>query len=218
MEDDQQYIDIAIEELLNPELGTTKQYLEVCELEYEDGQPKVSRVNRNLLEHWVDVYFRVKVARYYIVVHLKTDPEIEVYAVWAESGHMVYLSAVSEKLTFDELASFTRLTPSGGWSIGARKQFKNSERDFSRINYEPIKNQAYGLDEKLNLLLDELETDIEGVVELTKNAYAYISVCKYQYISANAGISLDIQTINRLNKLNLGIDIDTYIVGNSIKE
>lgn len=218
MKKEQQYIDIAIEELLNPELEATKQYLEVCELEYEDGKPKVSRVDRNLVEQWVDVYFRVKVARYYIVVNLTTAPEIEVYSVWTESGHRVYLTAVSKKLTFDELASFMQLTPLEGWSIGERKQFKGNKNDFSRINYEPIKNEAYGLNEKLDLLLDELETDIEGVVELTKNAHAYISVCRYQYIGANAGIKLAIQTINRLNKLNLGIDIDTYIVGNRIKE
>ncbi|NUO00502.1 MAG: DUF4279 domain-containing protein [Saprospiraceae bacterium] len=218
MKREQQFIDIAIKELLNPELEATKQYLEVCELEYEEGQPKVSRVAINLEEQSADVYFAVKTARYYIVVHLTTDPEIKAYSVWVESGHLVYLTAVSNKLTFDELASFIRLAPLEGWSIGERKNFKNSANDFSRINYDPIKNEAYDLEEKLNLLLDELEKDIDGVVELTKNAYAYISVCKYQYIDANAGISLDIQTISRLNKLNLGLDIDTYIVGNRVKE
>lgn len=44
-----------------------------------------------------------------------------------------------------------------------------------------------------------------------------LSVCKYQYISGNAGISFDNKLIRRMNNLNLGIEIDTYIVGNAIK-
>ena len=74
------------------------------------------------------------------------------------------------------------------------------------------------MEELLDLVLRELEKDIEGVIELSKKATAYISICKYQYISANKGIHLDTEIISRLNRLNIALDIDMYIVGKEYKE
>ena len=218
MKDDQKYIDLAIDEILNPKFETTKQYLEVCELEYQNGKPKIARINKEYFEDKVAIYFQVKDEKYFIEVHLTSKPKIEVDFVWTESGHKVYLTATSKTKSFQELSSYINLSPLKGWSIGERENFKGKDHDFSRISYEPIENLAYGLDEKLELLLKDLEKNAEGVIELTKNAYTCIAVCKYQYISGNAGIGFQIETINRLNKLNLGIDIDTYIYGNAIKD
>lgn len=213
-----QYINKAIEEILNPQFETTKQYLEVCELAMENGRPKVARFSENHYEDVVAVYFEVKDERYFIEVHLTKGPSIEVDFVWTESGHRVYLTARSKDLTFDELSKYIgKFGPLTGWSIGDVREKSTSRYDFSRVSFEPIKNEAYGLDEKLNLLLHELEKDVEGVRELSENSNAIISVCRHQYISGNAGTGFDIETIHRLNNLNIGIDIDTYIVGNRIK-
>ncbi|WP_052600069.1 DUF4279 domain-containing protein [Aureispira sp. CCB-QB1] len=218
MKKENQYIEKAIEEILNPKFETTKQYLKVCEIKMESGKPKVARVNENFFENKVVVYIEVKDERYFIEIHLTKEPEIEVEFVWTESGHRVYLTATSEKLSFKELSKFIReFKPLQGWSKGDFRKNGKLKYDFSRVNFEPIKNEAYGLDEKLELLLDELEKDIEGVLKLSENSNAYISVCRHQYISGNAGVGFEIETINRLNKLNLGIDIDTYIIGNEIK-
>ena len=218
MKKENQYIEKAIEEILNPKFETTKQYLEVCEIKMESGKPKVARVNENFFENKVAVYIEVKDERYFIEIHLTKEPEIEVEFVWTESGHRVYLTATSGKLSFEELSKFIgEFKPLKGWSKGDIRKNGKSKYDFSRVYFEPIKNEAYGLDEKLELLLDELEKDIEGVLKLSDNSNAYISVCRHQYISGNAGVGFEIKTINRLNKLNLGIDIDTYIIGNEIK-
>ena len=120
-------------------------------------------------------------------------------------------------MTFKELSKFiVAFKPLTGWSKGDLRRNGKSVYDFSRVSFEPIKSEAYSLDEKLDLLLDELEKDMKGVLSLSKNANAIISVCRHQYISGNSGISLDVKTINRMNRLNLGIDIDTYIIGNEI--
>ncbi|GHU10545.1 hypothetical protein FACS1894151_09990 [Spirochaetia bacterium] len=54
------------------------------------------------------------------------------------------------------------------------------------------------------LVLDELEKDIDGIKKLTEKAYTIIEICKYQYISGNAGININEKLIKRLNNLNLG--------------
>ncbi|MEM9887498.1 MAG: DUF4279 domain-containing protein [Bacteroidota bacterium] len=218
MKRENQYIEKAIEEILNPKFETTKQYLEVCEIETENGIPKVARINESYFEDKVAVYFKVKDARYFIEIHLTKEPEIEVEFVWTESGHRVYLTATSEELSFQELSKFiSKFEPLTGWSKGDFRKYGKSQYNFSRVSFEPIKNEAFGLDEKLELLLDELEKDIEGVQKLSENSNAVISVCRHQYISGNAGIGFEIETVKRLEKLNLGIDIDTYIIGNEIK-
>jgi len=56
-----------------------------------------------------------------------------------------------------------------------------------------------------------------NIMEFAKKACASISICKYQYISANAGIFLDTEIMARLSSLNLKLDIDTYIVGEEMK-
>lgn len=218
MKKENQYIEKAIEEILNPKFETTKQYLEVCKIEMENGKPKVARINTDYFENKAAVYIQVKNERYFIEIQLTKEPEIEVESVYTESAHKVYLTATSEKLTFEELSEYiSKFEPLTGWSKGDFRKNGKSKYDFSRVNFEPIKNEAYGLDEKLELLLDKLEKDVEGVLKLSENSNAIISVCRHQYISGNAGVGFEIETIKRLNKLNLGIDIDTYIIGNEIK-
>ncbi len=218
MNKENQYIDKAIEEILHPKFETTKQYLAVCEIAMAHGKPKVARVSENYFENEVAVYIEVKNERYFIEIHLTKEPKIEVQFVSTESGHRVYLTATSEELTFNELSKFiNKFEPITGWSKGDFRNNGKSQYDFSRICFEPIKNEAFGLDEKLELLLNELEKDVEGVQKLSENSTAIISVCRHQYISGNAGITFEIETINRLKKLNIGIDIDCYIIGNEIE-
>lgn len=56
----------------------------------------------------------------------------------------------------------------------------------------------------------------DAVRLLTQKAETNIVVCRHQYVSANSGLVLDIKTIRRMEQLNLGIDIDSYIIGKPI--
>ena len=213
-----QYIQKATQELLHPTLEATQQYLEVCELELKNGLPKVVRVNEEYHGDKVAVYFEVKDERYYIEVHVTKEPDIKVDSSWTQSAHRVYLTDTSKELSYRELASFLpTFEPLTGWSKDDTRGVGTSTYGFSRISFEPITNEAYELNEKLDLLLDDLEKDAEAVRELSQHADAIISVCRHQYIGGNAGIHFDIETIGRMKHLNLGIDIDTYIIGKELR-
>ncbi len=215
--ENQEFIEKARAEILNPTFEITKQYLEVMEVELENGLPKVERINLDLSENIVAVYFPIKNERFFLEIHLTKKPKIEIDFSWVQSGHQVYLTAVSEELSFEELSADIEFGPLEGWSKEQLRPVGGKPYSFSRISYEPIKSEAYGLEEKLSLLLTELEKHTESVQKLTKRAEAYISVCRNQCICANAGIHFDIETIHRMSALNLEIDIDTYIVGEPLK-
>lgn len=85
MKNKQKYIDKAIQEILHPEFAVTKQYLEVCEIEIENGLPKIARISENYIENRVIIYFAVKKDEYFIEVYLTKKPEIEVVWVSTES-------------------------------------------------------------------------------------------------------------------------------------
>jgi hypothetical protein len=216
--DTQIYIDKAIGEILNPTFDTTKQYLEVNEVEFVNGYPKIERVDLDYADDLIAVYFPVKNERYFLKIVLSKTHPIEAQFTDTESGHRTYFTATSYDLTFDELSQYLKLRPLKGWSKEEQKNKKPADR-FSRISFEPFDSEAYELDKQLDILLTELEKDADNIIRLTKEAKAaYISVCKHQYVSGNAGIHFSIETINKLSKLNLCVDIDTYIVGNPIKE
>jgi hypothetical protein len=216
--DIQPYVDKAIEEILNPVFAVTKQYLEVSEVEFENGQPKVERVDLDYGENLVAVYFPIKGERYFLQINLETTPEIKVNFIYTENGNRTYLTATSDTLTFEQLSEGLPFRPLTGWSKGDFKKNFKSPYNFSRVSFEPFTSEAYDMERQLKLLLTELEKDVESVKELTKKAIAYISICRHQYVSGNAGVHFDIELINRLSVLNLSVDIDTYIVGNPIKD
>lgn len=214
----QRYVDIATSEILHPQFAVTKQYLEVNEVEFENGKPKVERVDLDYGDNLVAVYFPVKGERYFLQVNLTTTPEIKVNFVWTENGNRVYFTATSEELTQQELAANLPFKPLTGWSKGDLRKTGKSRNTFSRISYEPFDSEACDLERQIERLLTELEKDSKIVRELAQKASAYIAVCRHQYVSGNAGIHFDAKTIERLAKLNLSVDIDTYIVGNRIKD
>ncbi|WP_018277363.1 DUF4279 domain-containing protein [Teredinibacter turnerae] len=217
MSENENYINKAIQELANPEFEVTKQYLQVMELELEDGIPKVARVNLDHADNSVAVYFFVKDERFFIAVTLSRGGAPSVQWVWIESGHRVYLTATSETLTYDELSRQIPFEPLSGWSVGDVKPNGKASYDFTRVSYEPIKNEAYGLEEKLHELLKVIESESESIRKLGEKAESCVAVCKHQYISANAGVHMDVELLNSLSAMGLALDIDTYIVGNEIE-
>ena len=217
MNENDNYITTAIQELTHPEFEVTKQYLQVMELEFEDGAPKVARVNLNHADDSVAVYFFIKGERFFIVVTLTRGESPTVQWVWIESGHRVYLTATSETLTYDELSSQIPFEPLSGWSVGDVKPNGKASYDFTRVSYEPIKNEAYGLEEKLHELIKEIECESEIIRNLGEKSNSCVAVCKHQYTSANAGVHLNVKLLNGLSAMGLALDIDTYIVGNEIE-
>jgi Domain of unknown function (DUF4279) len=210
------YLNKAIEEILNPTLEITKQYLEVLEVEIENGMPKVERFEENFDQNTIAIYFKIKEERFFLEIHLNKNTN-EIDSVWIQNGHRTYFTATSENLSYSELEKVLGKEQTEGWSKGEFRKNGNSKYTFSRISFEPTKCEAYELNNQLEILLTELEQKKENIIKLSEIANIGISVCKHQYISGNAGISFERKLIEKMNNLNLGIDIDTYIVGNEIK-
>jgi hypothetical protein len=195
----------------------TRQYLENNELELENGLPKVERLDTDLPNGLVAVYLTFKDG-FFLQVNLTRKPEISVEYVWVESSNAISLTAVSEKLKYEDLAKHLMLTPLNGWSKGDKRKNIESNYLFTSVKYESLISNAYDMEAKLKLFLSELENDIEGILKLSQIATVYISVYRRQYVSGNAGVHFDVDTISRLSRLNLSVDIDTSIVGNPISE
>ena len=206
----------AINEIENPTFETTKQYLEVHNVELENGNPKVERVDLESFEDVNVVYFPIQDNPFFLTV-IFAKGNNELLGVTTENGSQVYLTATSEILTFDELSNLTQLDGLSGWSINDNRKTGKGKYSFSRLTFEPIKSRAYDLDAKLKLLLTDLEKDIVGLKKLTEMADVIISIHHQMYVSGNKGIHFEKETINRLSKLNLAIDIDQYIYGNELK-
>ncbi|AXO78954.1 DUF4279 domain-containing protein [Olleya aquimaris] len=205
----------AISELKSPTFGTTEQYLEVLKVEMENGNPKIERVDFESFEKTNVVYFSIENEPFFLSVYFSKENN-EITNVGTENGNQVYFTATSENLTFEQLSELTKLSGLSGWSVNDDRKVGKGKYNFSRLTFEPIKSRAYDLDEKLKLLLNELEKDTKGIKKLTEIADAGISIHHQQYIDGNKGINFDIEIINRLSNLNLGIDIDQYVHGKEL--
>lgn len=205
----------AISEIENPTFGTTEQYLEVLNVEIENGKPKIERIDFTSFDAVNIVYFPIQDEPFFLTVHFDKKSN-ELLGVGTENGNQVYLTVTSENLTFKQLSELTNLNGLTGWSVNDDRKIGKGKYNFSRLSFEPIKSRAYELEVKLKLLLTDLEKDINGIRKLTEMADAIISIHHQQYIDGNKGIHFDIETISRLSKLNLGIDIDQYIYGKEL--
>ena len=206
----------AISEIENPNFKTTEQYLEVFDIEMENGKPKVELVDFKSFDETNVVYFSVRNEPFFLSVYFSKKGN-EITNISTENGNQVYLTVTSENLTFKQLEELTKLNGLSGWSKNDDRKIGKGKYTFSRLSFEPIKNRAFDLETKLKLLLTELEKDEEGIKKLTESAYAGISIHQQQYISGNKSINFDNETIKRLSKLNLGIEIDQYVFGKELK-
>jgi len=210
-------IKTAIDEIVNPKLEVTIQYLEVNEIEYKNGLPIVERVDFDYLEDLAAVYFKLKNQRYYLQINIEKRPTIKVNFVHIENGNKMQLISISESLSFNEMTKIFPKKQLSGWSKGDKRVNGKSQYDFSQIKYNIFNSEAYNLKKQFDVFLSDLELNADYIKELTDNTKTYISVRIFQYVSGNAGINLDVKLINRLSNLNLSVDFDINIVGNKIK-
>jgi len=215
---DNPYIQKAIEELETQSFGVTEQFLKIHEVEYEDGVPKVLRVDQERGDGTVIIYFAVKGEKFYLAVYLDTQPHIAVRWVETESYYSVYCRATSESLSYEELVALIKLKPTGGWNKGDQRNNGRTVHIFSAIEFEP-NPEPDEFDDKLRKLLDFLEQDQDGVRALVNKASGYIQVA-ITYHNGNSmigGPHIDRETLKRMAALNLAIEFDQYISGNSFE-
>lgn len=210
-------IERAISEIENPTLASTTEYLQLHTVRSHYDTPKVERIDFDSFESTIGVYFPIVNEDFYMVVHFSKETH-ELQSVEIENSNMVYITATSEEHDFKQLADTCDSFSWKGWSKGELMPNRKSNYYYTRVTHGPIKSKAYELETALKLLLTELEKDAEGVQKLAAISTAYIAINRDLYISSNISFRIGSDTIARISKLNLDMEIEQYVSGNEVKD
>ena len=193
--------EIAIQELLAPTWALTKQFLSTFQIEKQNEIPVIARIDTAGSDGRFVVYVPVKNERFYLAFYFDTIEQIELKDVGTEAGTNVYL-----------------------WIEDSSEISKD---DFP---YKPINNRGKGftysldpcepdeLEDKLNQLIDKLESEKERFLEFSNRTYISLNVAYYGYKEQMWGLHLDKKIIKRLADLNIDFDLDIYAGGPDLKE
>ncbi len=219
--EDNLIIQKAIEEIETKSLAVTEQFLEIHEVVYDNGKPKIARIDKDKRDGIFVVYFPVKNEKFYFAVYVDTSPEISIRWTGTEPYNSVYFRAFSDTLSFGELSQLTTLKHTGGRSKGDPKRPIGGTGILwkeSTIFYEPD-SEPDEFEDKLRKLLDFLEQDREGIAKLVDQANGYIQVA-IEFHNGNTmlgGPNIDKGSLKRIANLNLEIDFDLYVSGKPFK-
>jgi Domain of unknown function (DUF4279) len=208
-------IELAVDELKNKRIGFTAQFLEVHELVYENNKPVIVKIADNKKDGTATIYFKVVKAKFYFVLYFNIESEIQLLGSDTHPYFSIALKADSTTLSLNELAALSKLKYSIGKNKGDKKvQGSSDEWRESRIIYEPFLDPD-DFENKLENLLNYLETDKEGVIKLADNARGHIGIAIEYYIGNTmlGGPTVKKDLMNRISNLNLDIDFDLYVSG-----
>lgn len=209
---------IAKREIVNPTLAVTRQYLEIHQPVIKDGEIVVDRVDLEGPDHIGIVYIPVIDQSFHFAIYVNLD-NAEVQGFGTESRNRVSFKASSKALALDHLKAFTSLIPTKCWDKGDHLPSGKISYPFSAFILEP-NPEPDEFNDKLNKLLDILECDFEGMMDMIKASEARINVAM-NYHNGNSmlgGMSINQEQIKRLSNFNLSIDFDLYAEGNSLRD
>jgi hypothetical protein len=191
--------------------------VEVHEIELENrGGLYRLRIGQEKGDGTAVVYFPIKGEKFTLAVYLDTMPVVVVRAVDTLPYTSVYFKAISEIFDFQKLSTLTVLQNSGGWSKGDKRRIGTAIHQNSCIRFEP-NPEPDDFEDKLLKLIVFLEQDIEGVKTLINEAGGYIQVAM-EFHNGNTllgGPHIELNLIKRMSLLDLHIDFDLYVAGNS---
>lgn len=207
----------ALSEIENKHFAATEQFLEVHDLVFEDNKPKIERLDTESEDGTAIVYLPIKGEKFFLAIYLDTIPTAKVRCIGTEPYNSVRFVASSENLDLKELSEMTTLKYSTGKNKGD-KRGQYGIWNYSSISFEP-NQEPDAFEDKLKKLLDYLEQDKHGISNLIEKGDGYIQVA-IEFHNANTmlgGPHLNLESIKRLGKLNLAIDFDLYVGGNSFE-
>lgn len=216
---DKTIINLIKKELFNPTIEMTRQYLEILEVEYEDGLPKIIKIDFDESENTATAYVRVKREAFYLEFIVDTTDEGEVFSVDTCPYVGVAYMAVSKELTLKELLSLTKLNPDSTMLKGKPLSGRVSPAHFNKIEFYTGPEPGSFMT-KLNNMLDVLKEDIEGVkalCEKTDSKDLFVTIIWHKGTGAFTDIYLDTQTIDKLSALGLELTFDLYAAGNEFR-
>ena len=214
------FIQYANNEIESKTIGFTEQLLNIHQVVYSNGKPKIARVDTDKPDGTVIVYYHIVDQTFYLAIYINTIPEPTVRAVTTEPYHSVYLRADSETLSLSEQEKFSVLPATGGRNKGDKKSKTSATATWkaSTIFFEP-NTEADEFEDKLEKLLIFLEGDKTGLNRLVSEADAYIQLYS-SFHNGNTllgGHHINKDLVKRMAALNLAIDFDISIEGTSFK-
>jgi hypothetical protein len=218
--DEKEIILKAIEEIQTKTFGLTQQFLDIHEIEFRDPliDRGMLRVDTEREDGIAVVYFPVKNEKINFTVYLEISPDVVVRSVDTVPYSSVYFKAISPDLDFRQLAALTVLPNSGGWTKGDKRGTGKVTYKNSCIRFEP-NPEPDDFEDKLRKLILFLEQDVAGIATLTKMTAGYIQVAM-EFHNGNTmlgGPHINRDLIRRMSLLNLEIDFDLYVGGNTLK-
>lgn len=89
---------------------------------YDNGKPKVDKVDNDKEDGVVVVYFPVENEKFSFAIYLDTNPEISIRWIGTEPYSCVYFRASSDSLNLEQLSQLTTLKHTGGRNKGDTKR------------------------------------------------------------------------------------------------
>ncbi len=209
-----QIIEIIQSEIENKTWAITEQILEIHKPVFVDNRIQIENITRN--ENEISVFLPIENEKFYLTFYINSENQ-EIIGISTEPFISVYFKATSEELNVTELQNFTKLKITKSWNKGD-KRGKNGIFGFSCVIIEPNK-KPNDFHSKITELINELKKDKIGIQKLTENANGYVQIAM-EFHNGNGmigGPNLSEKTIKSLNELNLSIDFDLYVSGNSYK-
>jgi len=201
---------VAIQEVLNPSLTLTKQFLAVNKVRFKEDVPFIEDIILDPKENLAKVYFPIEGEQYYLVVILTLEPHPTVRGIVISPGNEVYFAVKSEMHSLEELLALAGIEPTRTWRRGEKNGKLPLHNGFEIRLFEKKTGEV---ENKLRSLLDALLPYRTDLSHLFRVASAGIYIAYYGYKEQMWGIHLDEEMIGKLAELQVPVDIDLYASG-----
>jgi Domain of unknown function (DUF4279) len=209
-------IQVAIAEILKPQLGVTGQVLAVHRLTKQNGEYTPLDVHENPEIGRYFIYFGIEDEPYYFVIVVdQTEEKFACSASYIESAVSVYLVITSLIVDPEMISHRIELTPTRSQRIGDARHPRSPHLKIKehRWYFEPQKDLPRSIEDKLTYLLDQLEPAQTRIAQLQGEGKICICICYEGYRSWMGGWHLDRENIRRIAALNAEVDLDLYAHG-----
>lgn len=206
---------IITDELLNPTFEITRQYLKILEVKCEDDKPKIAKTDFDKNQNRATAYVEIKNESFYLEFVFDTTNTIRLTGVDTLPFVGISFMPTSEKLTTDELLKITSIKPTKTITKGDFFSNGKFEYTYNGLEFETF-SEPGRLEKKLKYLLDILETDLEGIKQLsilTSTRDIFVTIVYHIGNGNFTGLYLDNEILNRVTRLGLELTFDIYATG-----
>ncbi len=211
---------VAQAEVVAMTWGVTRQLLAVNKvITNAAGEPLIARVDETSHPGCYLCYFAIEGEPYFLVVFVQPDKDeqLAISGIYMEAGVRVYLLIVSKTMTPAEITASVGLTPSKTHSAEEPiiDKFPNRKYKESGWILEPQAEIPGSVEEKLNTILDQVESNANQIASLKPICEVHVNIV-YQGWGGDAqfgGYHFNESIMRRLCFLGAELDFDLFAFG-----